>query len=82
MIITVPDEFAGSAHLSEQDLRLALALALYEREQLSLGKAAELAEVSVPAFLDAMGERGISLNYDGHDVEDDLRNLQKLDAAA
>ena len=41
------------------DVRLATACRLYERGTISLGKAAELADVDVETFKQALSERGI-----------------------
>ncbi|MBI5389698.1 UPF0175 family protein [Candidatus Woesearchaeota archaeon] len=40
-------------------LKITAAIELYKDGQVSLGRAAELAEISTPAFKDALAERGI-----------------------
>jgi predicted HTH domain antitoxin len=78
--LIISDEVLEAAELSERDLRIELALALYTRGNLSLGKAAEVAEVSVSELMRQMGDREIPLNYDAADLEHDLRTLRKLEA--
>jgi predicted HTH domain antitoxin len=80
MNVIISDEILEAAELSERDLRVELALALYTRGKLSLGKAAEVAEVPVAELMQRMGDRDIPLNYDVTDLEHDLRTLRKLEA--
>lgn len=54
------------------DWRLETAIERYQRGAVSLGKAAELAEVSSWRFLDALAERGIEVNYREADLEADI----------
>lgn len=81
MSLTISDEILEAADLTEQDLRIELAVTLYSRGKLSLGKAAEFAEVPIAEFLRRMSDRGIPLNYDAADLEQDLRTLEKLRTA-
>ena len=47
------------AHVDEAKARLLLAVALFQEEEVSVGKAAEIAGLSYRAFLDALRERGV-----------------------
>jgi len=44
-----------------------IAIGLYKREQVSLGRAAEIANMSSPAFLNELGRRKIPINYEIND---------------
>jgi predicted HTH domain antitoxin len=54
------------------------ALTLYQREQVSAGRAAELAGMSKPAFEALLMRRGIWLHYDEADLHADLATLAGL----
>jgi predicted HTH domain antitoxin len=58
-----------------EDLRLEIALLLFEREHLTLGQAARLAGASQAAFMRILGDRRISLHYDVAEFKSDLRTL-------
>lgn len=77
MNLTISDDVLEAADLSERDLRIELALALYARGKLSLGKAAEVAQVHVADLMQEMAGREIPLNYGLADLEQDLRTLEK-----
>jgi predicted HTH domain antitoxin len=64
--------------MSAQELRRELAVHLYARGKLSIGKAGELAEMSIAGFQFLLGSRGIPVNYRVEDFVDDLSTVQKL----
>ena len=57
----------------------ASALGLYIDDRASLGRAARIAGISVPAFLDELGKRKIAIHYDQEDLASDLRTLESLE---
>ena len=59
-------------------LLVELACALYQREILSFGKAAELAQLSQSRFSIALAERSIPRHYSGADVAEDLAYAGRL----
>ncbi|MCK4765045.1 MAG: UPF0175 family protein [Candidatus Aminicenantes bacterium] len=59
------------------DLRL-LALKLYEKGILGMGKARELIGVGKLDFLYILKEEGIPLNYDREELEDDLQTIEGI----
>ena len=76
--IEILSEIIYSARMNSEDIKKELALLLYQQERLSFGKARELAGMSVWAFQSLLGERGIAVNYDVEDLDQDIRNLQDL----
>lgn len=76
--IEIPREIMHSARITAADLKKELALVLYQQNKISFGKARELAGLNVWAFQQLLGERNIPINYYIDDLEDDLRNLGKL----
>ena len=79
MAVVVPDEFLEASGLSEAELRLELAVLLFERERLTFGQASRLAGTSQPEFMHVLAARGLSLHYGVDEFEQDLRTLAALD---
>ena len=75
MTLTIPDERMGNLKLTETDVMTDIAIGLYKREQVSLGRAAEIAGVSSPKFLEELGRRRIPINYDVEDLRADIATL-------
>jgi len=71
--LKIPAEETGAR------LRRELALRLYEKGLLTVGKARELAQMSRWAFHDLLGEEGICRRYDTEELESDLRTLETLE---
>jgi predicted HTH domain antitoxin len=78
MTLTIPSERIGNVKLSERDALIDVAIGPYKREQVSLGRAAEIAGISSPEFLQELGRRRIPINYDSQDLRADMAALKKL----
>ena len=76
----IPDSVVQGLRLPEGEiparLRMELALALYAQGVLSLGKAAELAEMSRLLFGELVGQRGIPRHYTDEDLAQDLSHAR------
>jgi predicted HTH domain antitoxin len=64
--------------MSESELRQELAVLLFERERLTLGQAARLADMDRLRFQHLLASRGISVHYDVAELEEDLRELGRV----
>ena len=78
MTLTIPSERLGNITLNEGDAVVDIAIGLYTREQVSLGRAAEIAGMTSPAFLVELSRRQIPINYNTDDLRSDLDALKKL----
>ncbi|MBP0029343.1 UPF0175 family protein [Roseofilum reptotaenium CS-1145] len=78
MNITIPDEILNSAQLSEADLKVELAISLYQQRKLSTGQARRLAEMNLLEFRREISSRGICVNYDVADFEADIETLKRM----
>jgi predicted HTH domain antitoxin len=76
--LDIPAEALASARMTLEDVRLELAVLLFRLDRLSLGKAAELAEVSVGMFQSQLAARNVGPHYDVEDALDDAAALAKL----
>ncbi len=78
MTVTIPDDRMGSVRLDERDVVVDIAIGLYKREQVSLGRAAEIAGVGTPEFLQELSRRRIPINYGVDDLRRDLETMERL----
>ncbi len=76
MKLIVPEDILTSIKIPkkelEKTLKLDLAMALYQREVVSLGNARKLAGISKWDFLEELGRRKISRHYTEKELEEDL----------
>lgn len=77
MKLYLPDNVLP-ANMSEEELRLELAIALYAINRISFGKARKLAEVDWFTFRQILDERGGPAHYDEEDFQQDLETLSHL----
>ncbi|MBN8562551.1 MAG: UPF0175 family protein [Leptolyngbya sp. UWPOB_LEPTO1] len=71
--IDVPD----AIQMSEADLRIELAIALFQQERITLGSASHLAGLNQTEFQRLIATRGICIHYDVEDLEQDLISLRQ-----
>jgi predicted HTH domain antitoxin len=76
--LEIPRTVLDAAQMSAHELRRELALTLYAQQRLSLGKARELAGLSVWEFRHWLGLRRIEAHYDADDLRDDIETLREL----
>jgi predicted HTH domain antitoxin len=77
MSITIPDEVLESVHLTAEDALQEMAVALFQREELTLGQASRLAGMDRLRFQHLLASRGIPLHYDVAELEADLQVLRE-----
>ncbi len=80
--ITLPAELLEAAgvdpaNASRESARL-LALELYRENKVSLGRAAELCEMPIEAFMVFAGKREAPMHYGISDLEEDRLTLERL----
>lgn len=79
--LRIPDEVLRALKVPprevEAELRKELALALYQRGALSLGKAGVLAGMSRREFEELLGQRRIPRHYGKEELEEDLRYARR-----
>ena len=82
IVLELPEEVIKTLNIPKNELsselRIQLALYLYEKGKLSFGKARELAGLSVWEFMDRLKENQIPLKYDIIDFEEDLETIKEL----
>ena len=76
--LEVPQEILDSARLTIDELKLEIAVHLYAQGRLSIGKARELAGMSLWEFRQVLAARRIEPHYDVADLEEDIAVLREL----
>ncbi len=76
LVLEIPDQVAQAMRLpvgeQPQQIMTELAVALYDREILSFGKARELTPLTRIEFGILLGRRGVRRHYTDRDLEDDI----------
>lgn len=78
MLMTLPDDLLQSTQLTEAELKAEIAVALFQRERLTLGQAAVLADLPQLEFQRLLAARGIPLHYGLEALEEDLERARRL----
>lgn len=76
--VQVPRDILDSARLTVPELKVELAILLYSQGRLSIGKAHELADMSLWEFRQLLASRRISPHYDATDLADDIATLKQM----
>jgi predicted HTH domain antitoxin len=75
MSLVIFEEIVKASGLSEQELIIELVLLLFQQEKISLGKAAELLNISQVRFQKILSDRGINIHYDVEELQEDIQHL-------
>jgi len=78
VLIDIPEDVLDSARLSVAELKTELAVWLYASGRLSLGKARELAGLSLWQFRQLLASRGVSPHYGTDDLLEDVQTLRDM----
>lgn len=81
MTLTLSEELVQATRLSEQQILLELAVALYSGEHLTLAQAAKLANLDRIRFQHVLAGRGLPVSYSDAGYDEDLKTLTILPAA-
>lgn len=78
VLIEIPREVLHATRMTPEELRLELAIALFQQGKLSFGKAREMAGMNAWDFQQLLGSRGIPVHYGIEEYEEDLKTLKEL----
>ena len=80
--ITLPAELLEAAGVNpanaSRESAMLLTLELYREKKISLGRAAELCDMPIEAFMVFAGKRDAPIHYSASDLEEDRRTLEHL----
>ncbi|MDF5713040.1 MAG: UPF0175 family protein [Rhizonema sp. NSF051] len=78
MSVVIPDDILTAAGISEAELKLEIAIMLFQQEKISIGKARRLAGMNLIEFQREIASRGICIHYDVEEFEADLKTLREM----
>jgi predicted HTH domain antitoxin len=78
MSIVISEDILYATHMTEVEFLQEVAILLYEKGKLSLGKASKLARMGRIQFQLLLASRQIPINYGVEDFEADLTTLRNL----
>ena len=76
--IEIPREIVHATRMKPNELKIELALVLFQQGKLSFGKARQMAGLTIWAFQQLLGSREIAVHYDISDYEEDRATLREL----
>ena len=79
MSLVIPGEFLQTARISEADLKLEIALLLFQQEKITLGTASQFVGMSQLELQRILGSRKIPIHYGVEDFQQDLKTLEAND---
>jgi predicted HTH domain antitoxin len=75
MVIDIPNRVMEQIQMTPEQIRLELAVFLYEKKRLTMGQAKRLAGLGQIAFQKELAKRDVYIHYDLNDFQKDLANL-------
>jgi predicted HTH domain antitoxin len=78
--IQIPREVLHATRMTADELRIELAVHLFEQGKLSFGKAREMAAMDFWSFQQLLGSRDILMHYGQQEYEEDLAAQKGIDS--
>ncbi len=75
--LEIPDEMVQGKGLDEAEWLQEIAIALFQQELITLGRASRIARMHQVDFQKLLGSRGICIHYDLEEFEEDVRHLEE-----
>lgn len=78
MSVVIPDDILQATKMTEDELKLEIAIMLYKQQKISSGKVRAWTGLTVIQFQNELAKRGLCINYDVEDFQADIQTLQSL----
>ncbi len=78
MSIVIPHDILQATKMTEDELKLEIAIMLYKQQKISSGKVRTWIGLTVIEFQHELAKRGLCINYDVEDFQSDVKTLQSL----
>lgn len=78
MSVVIPDDILHATKMTEDELKLEIAIMLYKQQRISSGKVRAWTRLTVLQFQHELAKRGLYINYDVEDFQSDVETLQSL----
>lgn len=74
--LNLPDYLQQTDTFNQQDWLREMAIALFQQERISLGRASKIAGIDIIDFQKSLADRDICVHYDVEELEQNLQQLQ------
>ncbi len=78
MSIVIPDDILQATKMTEDELKLEIAIMLYKQQKISSGKVRAWTGLTVIEFQHELAKRDLYINYDVEDLQSDIQTLQLM----
>jgi predicted HTH domain antitoxin len=78
MNVTIPNDILRASNMTEDELKLEIAILLYQQGKISSGKVRDWTGITVIEFQHELAKRGLHINYDVEDFQSDMQTLQSM----
>ncbi|BCL33632.1 UPF0175 family protein [Nostoc sp. MS1] len=78
MSVIIPDDILRASNMTKDELKLEIALLLYQQGKISAGKVRTWLGITVLEFQHELAKRSLYTNYDVEDFQADLQTLQSM----
>ncbi|MGB3237394.1 MAG: UPF0175 family protein [Geitlerinemataceae cyanobacterium] len=78
MSLVIPDDILQATQMTKDELKLEIAIMLYDRQKISSGKVRAWTGLTVIEFQHELAKRGLYINYDIEDFHSDIKTLQLM----
>jgi len=78
MSLVIPDDILHASQLQEDELKLEIAMMLYQQQKISSGKVRAWTGLTVLEFQHELAKRDLYINYDVEDLQADVATLQSM----
>lgn len=78
MSVVIPDDILRAVKMTEDELKLEIAILLYKQDKISSGKARAWLKLTVIEFQHELAKRGLYVKYDVEDFQADVRTLHSM----
>lgn len=74
--LNLPDRLNQIEEFDQNDWLREIAIALFEQEHISLGRAGKISSMEIMEFQKLLSDRRICVHYDVEELEQDIQHLQ------
>jgi len=78
--LNLPDSLNQTETFNQSDWLREIAIALFQQERISLGRASKIAGMEIMSFQKLLAHRGICVHYDVEDLDQDVQHLCNLES--
>ncbi|MEA5507427.1 UPF0175 family protein [Halotia wernerae UHCC 0503] len=78
MSVTIPNDIIRASNMTEDELKLEIAILLYQQGKISSGKVRAWTGITLLKFQHELAKRGLHINYDVEDFQSDVLTLQSM----